>query len=164
MTRDDVMLWVVGGTAYSDNSLDLHQMIEDLDLHDKVHLLGRKSGIDLDMVFKGCDIFCLPSITEVYEDGKPREREGIPVALMEAMAWGKPVISTRHAGIPELVEEILIDENDVSGLINALDHLLDHPEKWEEMGRKNREIIDARYRKENVSQLVDLLNKFGADS
>ena len=82
-------------------------------------------------------LFCLPSYTEYYEDGNPAEREGIPVVLMEAMAWGKPVIATRHAGNPELVEDILIEERNVEELRNAIKYLLENPEKWSAMGKKN---------------------------
>ena len=52
------------------------------------------------------DVFLLPSVTAA--DG---DQEGIPVVLMEAMAAGPVVVSSRHSGIPELVE------HDVSGLL-----------------------------------------------
>ena len=99
------------------------------ELDEKVEVLGRQGGVILDIIYSACDIFCLPSFTEYYSDGKPREREGIPVALMEAMAWGKPVITTRHAGIPELVDEILVEERNVKQLKEAIEYLLDNPEK-----------------------------------
>ena len=156
--RDDFVLIVVGGSYFSDNSIDLVKIIAQRKLEDKVLLLGRFGGQLLDIVFAGCDVFCLPSITEYYEDGKPSEREGIPVAIMEAMAWGKPVISTRHAGIPELLDEILVEENDTEGLIKAINYMLDHPEKWESMGKKNRTIINNRYTAENIKQLSKIFN------
>ena len=57
------------------------------------------------------DILVAPSVTA--EDG---DEEGIPVAIMEAMATGLPVISTWHAGIPELVDDgvsgLLVPERD----------------------------------------------------
>ena len=158
--REDFVLWVVGGSYYSENSIDLNQLIEDYDISDKVELLGRQSGVVLDIIYYACDIFCLPSYTEYYADGKPAEREGIPVSLMEAMAWGKPVISTKHAGIPELVKEILVEERDVEGLKKAIENLLDHPEEWEDMGEKNQEIINNKYTKDNVNKLASIFNNF----
>ena len=54
--------------------------------------------------------------------------EGIPVALMEAMASGVPVVATRLSGIPELVEDgvtgLLVEPHDPDGLAAALERLL----------------------------------------
>jgi glycosyltransferase involved in cell wall biosynthesis len=64
---------------------------------------------------------------------------------MEAMAYKKPVISTYHTGIPELVKEVLVNENDAEALSKALAGLLDDQALREEMGKKNREIIEKEY-------------------
>ena len=159
--RNDFVLWVVGGSYYSDNSIDLNEKVKEYEVENKIELLGRQGGVVLDIIFSACDIFCLPSYTEFYEDGKPAEREGIPVALMEAMAWGKPVIATKHAGNPELVEEILVEEMDVEGLKNAIIYLLDNKDKWKKMGNRNKEIIAEKYTKNNVKKLVDIFNSLG---
>lgn len=153
--RNDFVVWVVGGSYFSKNSIDLEKLVKEYQVKDKVVLLGRQGGTILDIVFSACDIFCLPSYTEYYEDGNPAEREGIPVSLMEAMAWGKPVIATRHAGIPELVEEVLIEERNVEELEGAIELLLEHPEKWLKMGKRNQEIIKQKYSKKNVKVLVE---------
>jgi colanic acid/amylovoran biosynthesis glycosyltransferase len=64
-----------------------------------------------------CDLFVLPSFAE-----------GIPVALMEAMASGVPVISTRIAGIPELIEHgvegVLVHPSSVEHLSSAIESFL----------------------------------------
>jgi predicted O-linked N-acetylglucosamine transferase (SPINDLY family)/glycosyltransferase involved in cell wall biosynthesis len=77
-------VWAGDGDATS----ELQQMIIDLGVTDRVKLLGVRSDIDicLDMA----DIFILPS-----------EYEGMPHAIMEAMAKGLPVIASRVGGIPE---------------------------------------------------------------
>jgi len=158
--REDFVLWIVGGSYFSENSLDVEQKVKEYKIENKVALLGRQGGVNLDIIFYACDIFCLPSYTEYYEDGNPAEREGIPVSLMEAMAWGKPVISTKHAGIPELVEDILVKEKNVEQLKNAIEYLIEHPEKWDEMGKKNKEIIQEKYTKENVNILADTIKQW----
>ena len=158
--RDDFVLWVVGGTYFSDNSIDLEKIVKEYEVESKIELLGRQGGVVLDIIFSACDIFCLPSYTEYYKDGKPAEREGIPVSLMEAMAWGKPVIATKHAGNPELVEDILVEERNVDGLKKAIIYLLDNPEKWNEMGKKNQEIIADKYNKYNVLNLINIFKGF----
>ncbi|MBK7872928.1 MAG: glycosyltransferase family 4 protein [Saprospiraceae bacterium] len=73
------------------------------------------------------DIFVHPSI--IPEDG---QKEGIPGAIVEAMASGLPVMSTYHAGIPHIIENektgMLVKEYDVDGLANALKKLVENRE------------------------------------
>jgi len=89
-------------------------------------------------------IFLLPCKTA--PDG---EKEGVPNAIKEAQATGMPVLSTRHAGIPECVEHggsgLLCEEGDVDGLARNLEELLAHPERWAAMGRRGRELMEERY-------------------
>lgn len=90
------------------------------------------------------DLFILPCRT-----GPGGDEEGIPNAIKEAMACGLPVVSTRHGGIPELVEHerngLLSDENDFDGLVANLRRLLSEPERWAEMGRCGRDAVRARF-------------------
>ena len=160
INRDDFVIWVVGGSYFSENSIDLDKLISEYGIKDKVVLLGRQGGVTLDIIFSACDIFCLPSYTEFYEDGNPAEREGIPVALMEAMAWGKPVISTKHAGIPELVEEILVDERNGTQLKDAITFLLDNPKKRIELGELNKRIVAEKYSNRNIKQLANIFKEW----
>lgn len=73
-------------------------------LEENVKMVGFKPQEEIKRYLDEADIFLLPSLTAA--DG---DMEGIPVALMEAMAVGLPVVSTDHSGIPELIE------NNVSG-------------------------------------------------
>lgn len=69
--------------------------------------------------FKSADVFIHPSITH-----KNADKEGIPGAIVEAMAAGLPVISTYHAGIPSIIKNeetgILVSENDIKALCDAI--------------------------------------------
>jgi len=71
-------------------------------------------------------VFLQHSVTA--EDGNT---EGLPTSIQEAMVSGCAVISTRHAGIPEAIEEgvtgLLVDEHDVPGFGQALGSLLADP-------------------------------------
>ncbi len=71
-----------------------------LDLSDVVTWMGAQPPSVVHQQLQACDIFCLPSFAE-----------GLPVVLMEAMAVGRPVVTTYISGIPELVE------NNVTGLV-----------------------------------------------
>jgi glycosyltransferase involved in cell wall biosynthesis len=71
----------------------------------------------------------------------PSFAEGLPVVLMEAMALGRPVISTYIAGIPELVEPgvngWLVPAGSVEALASAMREVLEAPvERLEAMGRR----------------------------
>ncbi len=160
LNRKDYVLWVVGDSYFSKNSIDVENFIKKNKMEDQVAILGRQGSPILDILFYACDIFCLPSYTEFYSDGKPAEREGIPVSLMEAMAWGKPVIATNHAGNPELIEEILVEERDIDGLANAISYLLNNKDKWKEMGKRNQEIVKEKFSKSNINILVNTIKEF----
>lgn len=127
-----------------------YTVIGDGPLRAHLEALAGELGIDDAVTFRGWqlqdeivealyahDVLLAPSITA--PDGN---QEGIPVTLMEAMATGMPVVSTRHSGIPELVEEevsgLLADEGDHRALAAALARLSDSPELSRSMGRAAR--------------------------
>jgi glycosyltransferase involved in cell wall biosynthesis len=75
--------------------------------------------------------------------------DGIPVALMEAMATGCAVVSTRVSGIPELVEDgrsgLLVEQRDADALADALGRLLADRELAARLGRAGREVVVRRF-------------------
>jgi glycosyltransferase involved in cell wall biosynthesis len=150
--RDDIRAWVVGEGTWGSvgDYVDVRRLAMDLGVSDRVTFFGSVSEEALRALYQACDIFCLPSRKYVVN-------EGLPVSLMEAMACAKPVISTRHAGIPELVPEILVEEEDVAGLAEALAYLADHPELRREMGHRNRQIVEQGYTAANAVQMQELL-------
>lgn len=131
LNRTDIHVWVVGS-----GPLDVRGVCHELGMEDQVVFWGIQTGLNLYTLFAQCDIFCLPSITD-----SQGVKEGIPSALIEAMYFGKPVISTKHAGIPELVEEILLEENDIPGLAEAIAFLADDPGLRRKQGERNRQIV-----------------------
>ncbi len=74
-------------------------------------------------LLQGCTAFVQHSLEPQFGP-MAGDREGTPVAIMEAMMSAVPVISTRHAGIDEIVDEdrsgILVDERDVDGMAEAM--------------------------------------------
>ncbi len=97
----------------------LRTLIEQNQLDDRVFMPGFKPNHEVKAMLDEADVFLLPSVTG--EDG---DMEGIPVALMEAMAVGIPVISTLHSGIPELIDAgrsgWLVPEYDAVALADRL--------------------------------------------
>lgn len=105
-------------------------------------------------------IFVLPSKTAASGD-----MEGIPVALMEAMAQGLPVLATRHSGTPELVEHdvsgLLCAEGDWRALARNMAALARAPQTWAVMGAagaaKVRKDFDLRAWNDILLQRLALL-------
>jgi glycosyltransferase involved in cell wall biosynthesis len=152
LNRNDIKVWVVGRKPLWGNEIvDVEKLAKSKGIEDKVIIFGEISDDVLKVLYNSCDLFCLPSKTS-----RGGTKEGIPVALMEAMSYGKPVISTRHTGIPELVEEILVEENNVEELAKAIELLADNPELRKKLGERNRKIIEEKYSKKNVMKLRDL--------
>lgn len=77
------------------------------------------------------------------------DSEGMPVAILEAGASGLPVVSTRHAGIPEVVDDgttgFLVDEHDVERMAERMGRLLAEPGLAGELGRSARLRIEEHF-------------------
>lgn len=75
--------------------------------------------------------------------------EGTPVGILEAGASGLPVVSTRHAGIPDVIVEgqtgLLVDERDVKGMAAHMLQLIHEPAIAERLGRAARQRIETRF-------------------
>ena len=112
----DVACRVIGGGPLRD---ELQERVAAAGLAASFELLGTRTQDEVASELAACDVFVLPSI--VAADG---QMEGIPVALMEALAAGLPVIATRLSGIPELVRPgetgFLAEPGDAAGLARAI--------------------------------------------
>jgi aminoglycoside phosphotransferase (APT) family kinase protein len=108
----------------------------------------------------GASVFVLPSI--VAPDG---QMEGIPVALMEAMACERPVIASSLSGIGELIDDglngLLVPPGDVEALTDAVVLLAEKPNLAAYMGRRGRRKILAEFQlRDCVSDLLRLIDRF----
>lgn len=141
--RNDITVWIVGT-----GERDVPALAEQAGVSQSVVFLGALKGDLLNILYDACDMVVLPSRTTAYG-----QREGIPVVLMEAMSHRKPVVSTMHAGIPELVPEILVPENDTGALADAIAYLADCPDVRARQGERNYEIIKREYSEAAVLKL-----------
>lgn len=120
------------------------QLVQELGLTDVVRLHGACGGDGVRRVLADSHLFVLPS--RVADDG---DSEGAPVSLLEAQACGLPVIATRHGGIPEAVVHgesgLLVAENDVAALGDALVRLAADPESWPALGSAGRAHVESHY-------------------
>ncbi|AFY53082.1 glycosyltransferase [Rivularia sp. PCC 7116] len=131
----------------------LQELVQQLDVANHVQLLGSKQQQEVIEILKNSHIMLAPSVTSSNGD-----QEGIPVALMETMAMGLPVVSTFHSGIPELVEDgvagFLVPERNVDALAEKIGYLVEHPELWSTMGTAGRAFVEEHY---NIDKLNDRL-------
>ncbi len=104
----------------------LKRLVTELDLEDVVRFAGAQPLDQVDRALQESHLFILPSVTAANGF-----QEGIPVALMEAMASGVPVVTTRHSGIPELVDHgvsgFLAEERAVEPLAESMARLISEP-------------------------------------
>jgi colanic acid/amylovoran biosynthesis glycosyltransferase len=122
----------------------LAALVAELGMRDRVTLHGRHGQEMVRDGLEGSDVLVAASVTAA--DG---DEEGIPNVLKEAMALGLPVVGTRHAGIPELIEDgvsgFLVPERDETALAGVLQRLADEPGRWAAMGRAGRAKIELDY-------------------
>jgi len=113
---------IIGGGPLRGN---LEALVRDLGLREYVRLRGRLPHDEVMCMFqkREIDIVVHPSI-----ETSSGEHEGIPVALMEAMAHGVPAISTESGGIPELLGDgagVLVKPADTKALADAIQRVME---------------------------------------
>ena len=111
------------------------EMVKALDLEDHVTLPGWIDRDERNKILQASDVFVLPSYNE-----------GLPVAMLEAMAWGLPVITTPVGGIPEVVTPdqhgILVEPGDVETLSASLQAFIESEELRLTMGKNARKRVE----------------------
>ena len=129
-----------------------------LNLHRCVSFLGSQPQDVVKSMLQEASIFVLPSI--ITTNGM---REGIPVALMEAMAMELPVVSTKTVGIPELIENgregFLVEQKNSEQLATALKKLLEDDNLKNKMGKEGRKKVEKYFNISNIPSLFyDIFN------
>ena len=120
---------------------EFEQLAESLNVREYISFTGMlASANQVREVLISADIFVFPT-----------KAEGLPRAIIEAMAVGLPCVSTPVNGIPELLErEYLVDPLDVDGFAHVVESLILNPEKLNEISERN--IAKAREYETSVLQ------------
>ena len=123
---------------------DILKLIDDLKMNDQIHLHGYKPYDFFIELAYTCDVFIQASRTAANND-----KEGTPMAIVDAMATGLPVISTKHSDIPEMVIEdvtgFLAEENDLKSLTGAFQKLFNNIEKLSAISTNCRERVENEF-------------------
>jgi colanic acid/amylovoran biosynthesis glycosyltransferase len=137
----------------------LTRQVRRLGLEDRVRLLGARTEDEVTELLATAELFVHPSC--VTRSGW---MDGIPVALMEAMATGVPVVSTWVSGIPELVGDRdsgrLVFPSNPDELAEVLAGLLDDPQAARTMGERGRRAVRERFELDGcATQLIQVLER-----
>lgn len=138
---DRVHLWLAGDGPLRDS---LETLARRLGLEHRVDFLGGRTEPEVADLLARADLFVLPSV--VARDGL---MEGLPVALIEALAAGVPTVTTRLSGIPELVRDgetgLLAEPSDAAGLASALARTLADSDAAVERAAAGRRLVEAEF-------------------
>ncbi|WP_119071447.1 glycosyltransferase [Aggregatilinea lenta] len=145
--RPDAVFVLVGSGPQEQN---LKQTVKDEELGDKIIFLGQRR--DVGDLLKGMDLFVLPSLWE-----------GMPRALLEAMATGRPCVVTDIGGSRELVVHekcgLVVPAADKDSLANAILLLLNSPDLREQYGIEARQRVANTFSAQGVAHAYDHLYK-----
>jgi colanic acid/amylovoran biosynthesis glycosyltransferase len=135
----------------------LESLRKNPNLSDLIALRGALHPKDVRAELAGSDVFALACRIDSRKD-----RDGVPVAIMEAMAMGLPCVSTYVSGIPELIENgvsgLLVEPDDVQALADALGKILTDSQFASKLGKAAREKIEREYTLSGqVQQLEELI-------
>jgi len=112
-------------------------------VEDKVLLPGWLASPALQEAYTHADIYCLPSYVE-----------GVPMGVLEAMAFALPVVACPVGGIPDIVDDgvhgLFVRPGDIDGIALALKRLVDNAVERRAMGIACRERVSTRYSPEHV--------------
>jgi glycosyltransferase involved in cell wall biosynthesis len=118
----------------------------DLGLADRVRFLGHRR--DVPRLLDSCDVFVLPSLFE-----------GLPLAVLEAMAAGKPVVASRIGGTDEAVLDgvtgLLVSPSDPAALADAIRTILSDPERARRLGAGGRSRLHAAFSARQMVRAVE---------
>ena len=142
---------------------NLHESLQDLigslHLEDQVSLAGSLSQNDVRQRLSNSDLFVLACV-ETNKGG----RDGIPVAMMEALAMEVPVVSTNVSGIPELIKHestgLLVRDKDVDGLVFMINQVVHNNKLRVRLQRNGRKLVNDQFNiEENAKDLANSFHK-----
>jgi len=135
----DATLRFVGREEHEGEEAQLRSEVIDLGLAESVEFAGVKDREALARCYAEADVLCLPS-----------HREGMPLAILEGMSFGLPVIATPVGGIPDFVHAgengLLVPPGDVDALARAITTLGQDPGLRTQLGASARSLVQKQVR------------------
>lgn len=137
---------------------DIRGLAARLQVGDRVECTGWLESGRKSAELAGATIFALPSYAE-----------GMPMALLEAMGWGLPVVTTPVGGIPQVITHevngLLVAPGDIDALAAAIERLMRDPMLRQRLGTAARATVEARFSLESmIERLLRLYGRFGIEA
>ncbi len=131
--------------------------IQSKNLEDSILLLGKRTPNEIVEILKQSGCFVQHSVVAPGGDS-----EGSPNSIIEALSAGLPVVSTIHAGIPEMVKHgengFLVEEHDVDGMAKYMIKIVENPELAKKLGQNARGfIVDNRSIEVQIKKLESVI-------
>ncbi|MBV6879086.1 glycosyltransferase [Epilithonimonas ginsengisoli] len=130
------------------------RLVNYFNLNSNIKFIGVQDQNSYIRYFQKVAAFVQHSITA--EDG---DKEGTPVAILEASLAGLPIISTLHAGIPEVVINgetgILVEEHDINGMANAIIQIIENTDRAKMMGEKGRNYVKQNFSMQSHLEILE---------
>ncbi len=150
----NIILKMVGDGYLLDTCI---QLSKSLDIEAKIEFLGIKSSHEVAGLMSNAIGFVQHSVTAADGDS-----EGTPVAIMEAMAAGLPIVSTYHTGITEIIEHnmtgYLVKERDFISMANYMMEIIENPQKSLQIGLNAKQYAMDNLREEwQIEQLFNII-------
>lgn len=143
-----VLLTFAGPFDSAEVELEFKNLIKKSGLTASCILPGSVLGQEKEQLFLDSDLFLLPSYAE-----------GVPIAMLEAMSYGLPVIVSTEGGMPEVVinneHGLLVSAGDISALSGAISMLIDNHERRVFMGNQGRKLIEREYSLNSYLERLD---------
>ncbi|MBN2251490.1 MAG: glycosyltransferase [Candidatus Altiarchaeota archaeon] len=140
--RDDAVLVIAGSGPLEK---ELKDLAEESGIKDV--LFVKASDEDIPGYYAACDVFVLPSVTR---------QEAFGIALLEAMASGKPAVTTNISGMPYVIGDagITVKPRDVDGLSHALVEILADEQLAKNLGEKGRARVVKEFSQKKVAEKI----------
>lgn len=142
--------WKIAGDGPEMDALK--SLVREQGISDRVTFLGWQSREELIQCYKQSNLFLFPS-----------RHEGMPNAVLEAMASGLPIIASRIAGNEELVLDkatgLLVESENVDELTAALQELIVDPARGQQLGAASRHRVEQSFGWENTARQYEALLK-----
>ena len=123
----------ITGPNEADYEAQVRSLIDENQLHDQVHIHGLVSSEKLEDLYKNADIFVMSSI-----------EESSPISIVQAMACGKPIVSTDVGGIAEMIDHgengFLVAAGDYVAIVDSIERLIEDRNLHGDFCRRSRQI------------------------
>lgn len=135
-------------TLAGNGEVDNAKMIaKELGVENQCVFLGWVSGQAKDKAYKEATVFCLPSYAE-----------GFPMAVLDAWAYGLPVITTPVGGIPDVAEDgenmLLFEPGDIDGLSKCIEQMITDEELLNKLGEASRKFANTTFNVKSICKQI----------